>query len=259
MVSEIQPCSGFRVFFQTGASKYMYLYNVQGQASESSPDTSGVPHGTVQGLLLFLLYINDMPIKVSSTARLFADDSSWIRSSQDSISLQEDLDRLPDNKEAQSSHCHLYKIHNHDLEMVIQGKYLGVTLGDNLSWNKHVDEIAKKAKSTIAFLWRNISRCPREIKAQCYTSPVRPVIEYAATAWDPYTARNIQQLEAVQGRAAIFVTGDYNTTNSTSQMIANLVEIPFNRKELKPLKLVTMYRITHNLVDIHTPSYSFAH
>ena len=118
---------------------------VEGQASESSPVTSGVPQGTVLGPLLFL-YINDMPMKVSSTARLFADDSLLyrrIRSSQDSISLQEDLDRLQQwEKEWQMSFnptkCVVlritrkrdpinatYKIHNHvDLELVKQGKYL---------------------------------------------------------------------------------------------------------------------------------------
>ena len=37
-----------------------------------------------------------------------------------------------------------YKIHNHDLEVVKQGKFLGVTLAENLSWNKHVDEITKR-------------------------------------------------------------------------------------------------------------------
>ena len=115
-----------------------------------------------------------------------------------------------------------YKIHNHDLEVTKQGKYLGVTLADNLRCNKHVDETTKKANNSLAFLRRNISRCPSEIKAQCYTSLVQPVIEYAATAWDLYTARNIQQLEAVQHRAARFVTGDYKTTSSTSQMITNL-------------------------------------
>ena len=34
---------------------------------------------------------------------------------------------------------------------------------------------------------------------------------YTATAWDPYTARNIQQLEAVQRRVTRFFT-DYKTT-----------------------------------------------
>ena len=159
-----------------------------------------------------------MPMKVSSTARLFADESLlyWrIRSSQDSISLQEDLDLLQqwETKWQMSFNPTkfvlritrkrnpinaTYKIHNHDLEVVKQGKYLGVTLADNLSWNKHVDETTKKANNTLAFLRWNISRCPSEIKAQCYTSLVRPVIVYAPTFWDPYTTRNNQQLEAVQ-------------------------------------------------------------
>ena len=55
----------------------------------------------------------------------------------------------------------------------------------------------------------SVTSCSSEIMAQCYTSVVQPVVEYAATAWDPNTARNIQQLEAVQRRAARFVSGDY--------------------------------------------------
>ena len=52
------------------------------------------------GPLMFLLYINDITDRVSSTLRLFADDCllyQKIQSPQDSILLQKDLDLL--------SHC----------------------------------------------------------------------------------------------------------------------------------------------------------
>ena len=80
-----------------------------------------------------------------------------------------------------------------------------ITLHWRITWTR----LLKNTNNTHAFLQRNVSRCPCENEAQCYTSLVQPVVEYAATAWDPYTARNIQQLEAVQRRAARFVTGDY--------------------------------------------------
>ena len=136
-----------------------------------------------------------------------------------------------------------YTIHGHDLTVNKTGKYLGVTIADNLTWNAHVDATSKKANNSLAFLRRNLASFPRDIKAQSYQALVQPILEYASTSWDPYTKSNIQQLEAVQRRAARFVTGDYRTTSSPSQMIADLGWEPLYQG-MANFKLVMVYRIT---------------
>ena len=44
------------------------------------------------------------------------------------------------------------------------------------------------------FLYRNLRQCPAHIKAICYKSMVRPILEYASSVWDPHTTANIQNL-----------------------------------------------------------------
>ena len=75
------------------------------------------------------------------------------------------------------------------LNTVSSHTYLGITVSSDLKLHEHI------SIRTRNFATRNTYS--REATNLAYLSLVRPNLEYAAAAWDPYTAKDIQQLERV--------------------------------------------------------------
>ena len=117
-----------------------------------------------------------------------------------------------------------------------------------------IDNITKKTNATCAFLRRNINSCSRQVKAQCYTTFVRPNLEYATTVWDPYTKFNINKFEKCQRRAARFVNGNYSRESSVASMLKEL-KWPTLQQRRTNTKMVMMYRIVHHLIAILSQMY----
>jgi len=64
--------------------------------------------------------------------------------------------------------------------------------------------------------------------------------------WDPYTAKDIQQLERVKRRAARFVKEDYRHTTSVTGLLDELGWLPlFERR--KHSHLTVFYKAFNNL------------
>ena len=51
---------------------------------------------------------------------------------------------------------------------------------------------------------------------------MRPIVEYSAIVWDPYVAKNIQQVEMIQRRAARWVLRRYDRLDSVTDMLSSL-------------------------------------
>jgi len=65
--------------------------------------------------------------------------------------------------------------------------------------------ITERTTQTLNFVRRNFSTCPFHIREHCYTTLVRPQLEYASSVWDNNIQCNVNKLESVQRRAARFV------------------------------------------------------
>ena len=70
---------------------------INGKASGWEKVTSGVPQGSVLGLTLFIIYINDIDDGITSSLLKFADDTKRLRkvgTQADCEELQKDLHRM---------------------------------------------------------------------------------------------------------------------------------------------------------------------
>ena len=228
---------------------------LEGKKSNQSHVSSGVPQGTVLGPLLFLVFINDFLDYVSSEIRLFADNALLyrpIRSQDDVTSLQKDLENLqvwedrwfmsfnPDkcevlritNKRKNILETD-YTIHGSTLRTADNAKYLGVTIQkSNLSWKPHINNITKRANSTLSFLRWNLRKCPSKIKEQAYRTFVCPTLEYASSVWDSSIKDQVTRIEKVQRRAARFTKADFHPKHSVTKMLNDLQWQTLQKEEL---------------------------
>ena len=118
-----------------------------------------------------------------------------------------------------------------------------------MTWKEYVKHTISKANTSRAFLQRNIASCPRAVKDACYKIMIHTIIEYAAIIWSPYTQSLINNLEAVQRKAARFVCNNYYRYSSVSKMLEQLGWPTLEHQGLEARGTMTD-KIINNLVHV---------
>ena len=138
------------------------------------------------------------------------------------------------------------------ISRVTSTKYLGITLNQKLNWNQRCDPICSKANGTLGLLGRVLGDCTTGVKSKAYVTLVRPQLEFASSAWNPYTKRNINKIEMVQHRAARFVLHDYSRLSHVTPMINQLRWDTLEQRRLL-YQLTMFYKIQQGLMGIPLP------
>ena len=231
------------------------------------------PQGSVLGPLLFIIYIDDVTSRISSTSTisLFADDIALyrtIRSPADYVVLQADITAITmwiedDNhlKLNVDKCCLMLVSRKHtlslpppplfihgdsQLQQVSSVKYLGLLLTSDLTWSQHIDNICSKTRKLTGLFYRRFHHCHPQLMIRLYKSLVRPHLEYASQVWDPHLAKDTNSLENTQKFALKVCQKSWSASYNELLEATNVQRLSTRRKRAK---LCQLYKIIYGLTD----------
>ena len=164
---------------------------ISGYKSESKTITYGVPQGSILGLKLFSIFVNDLPEAITSgDLFMFADDTTnfTIGENIDNVilTLQSILDQVYTWCQSNRLIAHESKSEaliissqnfigplpcltygNSTIEYKLSSKCLGLTIDNKLSWQEHTKNVCKSFNNKVAILKR-IKFLPKPILEPIY-------------------------------------------------------------------------------------------
>ena len=240
---------------------------VRGTFSSWTHVKSGVPQGTILGPILFLIYVNDISSNISSSIKMFADDTKVYREitdfENDTRALQTDIDRLANwatlwQLRFNPEKCESMRItHSRDrsvpsytmgssITSVKCTKDLGVLISSDLSWSAQVHAVVHKANRILGVVYRTLGPSNVEAFSTLYKSLVRPVLEYAVPVWCPYLVKDILALEKVQRRASRLALGQRRGDMEYEDRL-KILKWPTLEKRRHYISLVECYKTVFGL------------
>ena len=184
---------------------------LDGKSSQEYPVNAGVPQGSIRGLTLFLLYINDLPDDVICDIPLYAADTTlyskydrasdqWQQlelASKFESDLRDTVDWgkkwLVDFNAVKTQLVLLdWSNNNGSIDVKMDGsvlkekssfKMLGLTFSSKLGWGSYIISIAKTASKKIGALIRSMKFLSPDVALSLYKSTICACMEYCCHIW----------------------------------------------------------------------------
>ena len=185
----------------------------------------GVPQGSLLGPKLYTILVNDLSEAITEgEVTLFADDTSiyYIGDNVDKI-----IDSLNLGMEQAHDWCKKNKLTVHSgkteamllmkkafmgplipikygkcyISIVDFVKYLGITIDNKLTWDKHINTTCKKFSSKLGALKR-MKFLPTNVLEEIYYKTIISGITYCISVWGNCSVALFQKIETVYSRAA---------------------------------------------------------
>ena len=162
--------------------------------SEFGSMAAGVPQGSILGPVMFLIFINDLPVSLSGgMALLYADDTTLVSRRDDLLDVVSVQERLQADASRWFNNNRLV-INNSKTASLIYSlrptensddfaSYLGVTLDIGLTWGRHCDELSARLSSLVYLIRRLAQSASLSVVRVSYFSLFQSRLVYGLLLW----------------------------------------------------------------------------
>ncbi|XP_041325761.1 triadin isoform X2 [Pyrgilauda ruficollis] len=199
---------------------------VSGAMSKWKAVPSGVPQGSVFGLVLFNIFIGDMDSGFQCTLSEFTDDTQMcdaVNTLEGRNNTQRDLVRLErwaqvilmkfNNAKCEVLHLvwgspkNNFRLGREWKEASAGEKDLGLLVDERLDMTQQCVLEVKKAVCILGCSKSSVASTSKEVILSLYSALVRPQLEYCVQDWEPEHKKDVDMLEQVQKGVIKLSTG----------------------------------------------------